>query len=81
MSVIFFSIPVGIIFMIIAIWAFFWAVDSGQYDDLDSPAYQPLLDEEPLPGDKRDQQQAEAGDEQPENKGTPSADDGPRKVR
>ncbi|ABI57218.1 cbb3-type cytochrome oxidase assembly protein CcoS [Alkalilimnicola ehrlichii MLHE-1] len=61
MSVIFFSIPVGIIFLLIAIWAFFWAVDSGQYDDLDSPAYQPLLDDEPLPGEKtkRSEQEVE----------------------
>lgn len=64
MSIIFFSIPVGIIFLLIAIWAFFWAVDSGQYDDLDSPAYQPLLDEEPLPGEKPKEPVQQAAPEQ-----------------
>ncbi len=46
MNAILISIPISIILVAIAIWLFFWAVRSGQYDDLDSPAYSILLDEE-----------------------------------
>ena len=34
-----------------AVWAFFWAVRSGQFDDLDTPAVRILLDEDDAPGD------------------------------
>ncbi|MDZ4811308.1 MAG: cbb3-type cytochrome oxidase assembly protein CcoS [Pseudomonadota bacterium] len=38
-------IPVSVLLVGVAIWAFFWAVDSGQFDDLDSPALEILRDE------------------------------------
>ena len=38
-------IPVSVLLIGVAIWAFFWAVDSGQFDDLDSPALEILRDE------------------------------------
>ncbi len=40
-------IPLSLVLVGIAVWAFFWATDSGQFDDLDSPAIQALLDDEP----------------------------------
>ncbi|MDQ2070406.1 cbb3-type cytochrome oxidase assembly protein CcoS [Natronospira bacteriovora] len=46
MNIIFVSIPIGIILIGLAIAAFFWAVRSGQYDDLDSPAWSVLMDED-----------------------------------
>lgn len=46
MNIIFVSIPISLLLLAVAIWAFFWAVRSGQYDDLDSPAYS-ILDDEP----------------------------------
>ena len=39
-------IPIAVIVVALAIWLFFWAVDSGQYDDLDSPAHSILFDDE-----------------------------------
>jgi cbb3-type cytochrome oxidase maturation protein len=30
----------------VAIYIFFWAVDSGQYDDLDGPAHSVLFDDQ-----------------------------------
>jgi cbb3-type cytochrome oxidase maturation protein len=51
-------IPLGILIVAGALWAFFWAVDSGQFDDLESPAWRILLDDDekpPKPGtDKED---------------------------
>lgn len=42
-------IPAAIILVSIAIWIFFWAVDNGQYDDLESPAHSILFDDEDYP--------------------------------
>jgi len=39
-------IPISLVFILIAIRVFFWAVNSGQYDDLDSEAERILFDEE-----------------------------------
>lgn len=45
MAALYVMIPVALIIVAIAIWVFFWAVDSGQYDDLDSPAHSILFDD------------------------------------
>ncbi len=37
-------IPISVIFIVIAIRLFFWAVNSGQYDDLDSEGERILFD-------------------------------------
>ena len=50
MTVLYILIPVAIVLVAIAIVVFNWAVNSGQYDDLDGPAHSILFDdEEPLP--------------------------------
>lgn len=38
-------IPVSILFFVIALVAFFWAVNNGQYDDLDGEAERLLFEE------------------------------------
>ena len=55
MSILYLMIPMGILIVVGAVWAFFWAVNSGQFDDLDSPAWRILLDDDTKPppqGDK-----------------------------
>ena len=49
MESIFILIPIAIGFAIVAVAAFFWAVNNKQYDDLDSAGKQILFDE---PGDQ-----------------------------
>ena len=49
MSILFALIPLAMVLLGFAIWAFFWAVRSGQFDDLDTPAVQILLDDESEP--------------------------------
>ena len=44
MSSIYLLIPLSIVLIAVGIWGFFWAVNSGQFDDLDAPARQ-ILDE------------------------------------
>ena len=47
MTMLLILVPVSLLLVGIAIWAFFRATDSGQFDDLDAPALAPLLDDEP----------------------------------
>ena len=42
-------VPVALVFLVIAIRVLFWAVNSGQYDDLDTEGHRILFDE---PSDK-----------------------------
>nr|WP_298173530.1 cbb3-type cytochrome oxidase assembly protein CcoS [uncultured Pseudomonas sp.] len=46
MPALYILIPVAIVLVAFAIWLFFWAVDSGQYDDLDGPAHSILFDDQ-----------------------------------
>lgn len=48
MNILLVLIPVTALVLLIAVGLFFWAVNHQQFDDLDSPAILPLLDE-PLP--------------------------------
>jgi cbb3-type cytochrome oxidase maturation protein len=45
-SILFALIPLAMLLLVCAIWAFFWAVRSGQFDDLDTPAVSILLDDD-----------------------------------
>lgn len=57
MEILFVLIPLSLILLGIAVWAFFWAVRSGQFDDLDSPAYRILLDDDDAPDSPREGEQ------------------------
>lgn len=46
MTALYVMIPVAVIVVALAIWLLFWAIDNGQYDDLDSPAHNILFDDE-----------------------------------
>jgi cbb3-type cytochrome oxidase maturation protein len=54
-TIIYVLIPVGLILLGLAVWAFFWAAGSGPFDDLESPAWRILLDDDtrPPPDDDR----------------------------
>lgn len=47
MSIIYVLIPLGLVLVAFGLWAFFWAVGEGQFDDLDSPGWSVLSDDEP----------------------------------
>ncbi len=47
-------IPIALVFCAIAIKLLLWAIDSGQYDDLDKEAWRILADDEPGPKDEND---------------------------
>jgi cbb3-type cytochrome oxidase maturation protein len=49
MIILYLLIPLGLVLLAAALWAFFWAVQSGQFDDLDTPGVQVLLDDDRAP--------------------------------
>jgi len=46
MPALYIMIPAALLLVGVAVYIFFWAVDSGQYDDLDSPAHSILFDDQ-----------------------------------
>jgi cbb3-type cytochrome oxidase maturation protein len=44
MSMVFLLIPLSLVLVGLAVWAFLWAVNSGQFDDLDTPAWEILTE-------------------------------------
>lgn len=48
MSISWFLIPLALVLLAIAVWAFFWAVDSGQFEDLEDEGAS-VLDDNALP--------------------------------
>ena len=52
MAILLLLVPISLALLGVAIWAFLWAVRSGQYDDLDSPSIDILRDEAKPPPQK-----------------------------
>ena len=48
MNALFILIPVTVLLVGIALWTFFWAIDTGQFDDLDTPGLEILEAERAL---------------------------------
>ncbi len=55
MSILYLLIPLALLLLGGAVWAFFWAVSSGQFDDLDTPAVRIIMDDDEKPGDGNSQ--------------------------
>lgn len=45
MNIILFLIPLSAVLVVLGGFAFFWAVDNDQFDDLDTPALMPLAND------------------------------------
>jgi cbb3-type cytochrome oxidase maturation protein len=46
-EILYLLIPLSLAFVALAVAIFFWAVKSGQFEDLEGPAYRILFDDEP----------------------------------
>lgn len=46
MNILYLLIPLAVLLMAIALWAFVWSVKSGQFDDLEGPAHRILMDDD-----------------------------------
>lgn len=62
MEILYLLIPISLAIVALAIGVFFWAVKSGQYDDLEGPAWRILYDDE----DPTQRQKNGAGDKGPD---------------
>lgn len=49
MSILYLLIPLGLVLLACAVAAFFWAVRSGQFDDLETPAMSVIMDDDSKP--------------------------------
>jgi len=49
MEILYLLIPLSMILVGLIVWAFFWAVRSGQFEDLEGPAYRILMDDDNRP--------------------------------
>ena len=45
MSVLYLLIPIGIIFLLLEVLFFFWAIKNGQYDDMESQALKIVIED------------------------------------
>jgi len=61
MNILYLLIPVGLVFLAGAIWLFIWAVRSGQYEDMEGPAFRILMDDDDpmIPGNEKKSAQNE----------------------
>jgi cbb3-type cytochrome oxidase maturation protein len=46
MEIIYLLIPLSVILVGVIIWFFLWAIRTGQFDDLEGPAYRILMDDD-----------------------------------
>ena len=46
MDILYFLIPITLFVILVAAGAFIWAVKTGQFDDLEGPAYRILMDDD-----------------------------------
>ncbi len=69
MAALYILIPVAVVLVALAIWVFFWAVDSGQFDDLDGPAHSILFDDDEPQRLAEDKQPVKIEEPQEQRKG------------
>ncbi|MFZ5465015.1 MAG: cbb3-type cytochrome oxidase assembly protein CcoS [Pseudomonadota bacterium] len=51
MEILYLLIPLSVVLVFFIGWAFWWSVRSGQFDDLEGPAYRILMDDDKTPGE------------------------------
>ncbi|MBI4006202.1 MAG: cbb3-type cytochrome oxidase assembly protein CcoS [Gammaproteobacteria bacterium] len=53
MEIIFLLILISAPLLILIVWVFFWAVRSGQFDDMEKPRHQILMDDDDIKNGKQ----------------------------
>ena len=61
MEIIYLLIPVSLILLGLIVWILLWAVRDGQYDDLEGPAHQILMDEDRIVDGQKKSRRGGAG--------------------
>ncbi len=52
METVYVLVPLAVLLAGIIVWVFFWAIKSGQFDDLEGPAHSILMDDDEPPKGK-----------------------------
>ena len=60
MEVVYLLIPIALLIAALVVWLFFWAIRSGQFDDLEGPAHRILMDGD-KPGDTKEKNSEDSG--------------------
>lgn len=53
MEIVYLLVSLAVVLAVVVVWAFFWAVRSGQFDDLEGPAHRILMDEDEPPSEAK----------------------------
>lgn len=48
MDILYLLIPLSLVLVGFIVWAFFWAIKSGQFDDMEGPAHEVLMDHDEI---------------------------------
>ena len=54
MTILYVLVPLGLVLCLVAVWAFFWAVNTGQFEELDAASVSPLEDDLDPPSGRDD---------------------------
>ena len=49
MEILYLLIPLSLVLALLIGWAFWWAAKSGQFDDMEGPAYRIIMDDDTPP--------------------------------
>lgn len=71
MESLYFLVPVALVFIVIAVKVLFWAINNGQYDNLDTEAHRILFDDAAKKKSQSPNVDADNVDSEPQDK-TPS---------
>ncbi len=74
MESLYFLVPCALIFIALAIKVMFWAINNGQYDNLDTEAHRILFDADKKPKSQVPQDQIAKDQEQPDSPSTTAID-------
>ncbi len=53
MEVVYLLVSLAVVLAVVVVWGFFWAVRSGQFDDLEGPAHRILMDDDESANDSK----------------------------
>ena len=65
MEILYLLIPLSLVLVGVIVWVFLWAVRSGQFDDMEGPAHQILMDDDrPVSEQRKNEDGGKATDRQ-----------------
>lgn len=68
MEIVFVLIPLSVLLIASAIGIFIWAVNNGQFDDMDSPAWKILVEPEKRKHTRKERDTTEQAQEKPDDR-------------